>query len=93
MRPEDTLMTAEALDAVRAVRISELEEARDRAHAVLTLFDIPSKAIGQYQLNFRDVDERDGPLMQTLMALLDRRFPLHDASAADAPGVTDIRDP
>lgn len=85
-------MTAEALDSVRAVRISELEEARDRAHAVLNLFEIPSRALGQYQLNFRDVDDRDGRLVQTLMALLDRRFPLHDPSAADAQGVTDIRD-
>jgi hypothetical protein len=49
--------------------------------AILALFEIPAIATGAYTITSPEtMDERDGPLLMTLMDLAEWRFPLVDAS-------------
>lgn len=60
-------------------------EMRDVLVAVLALFQIDATPVGAAGFTHPDsVDDRDGPLIDTILDLVQARFPLEGSPAADA---------
>lgn len=74
---DGTLLVDTAPEAVRVARRLSAGAGRDRFREVLDLFEIPSVAEGEASITYPDsMDEQDGPLLMTLLALFEGRFPL-----------------